>query len=486
MICLCLVSILIANPIHRVRELDFVPATHFQHLHGQGSQSTRTNANGKLCNSSDQSCELHRKAQDLDTWRDLPYELLSPIHHAALALQGFYDGLLPQVNKQWSLQALSPRYWIRQDKLDCFLPSVGGPIPWSVVSRFVDKMVCRTVLGWIATYDKTRQNVTTEQAIGMISRTINNQLSLPSSHPTSPGTVKETKNKELKKRTQRGPIEIKVVHPIMPIALAAPHVKAFFDAVATEAASTWTSRAEAALLTVTQAPFQLTVSCLGGQIPWSTLAVIAQRFSALVDRSWVNTFDAFYQVADSAAVLAVSLRLLDNAKELGTPTLAVPSAPKRTAPRTLPAAAQSSPNTPLLHPRTPPTSPLLPRTRLITEFTKTLAFLPVAIAAHHFEDFYTILAVKIETGQLAPVAPSKRITVSLWDFELTFESENTVVPWSFVQAFAIDMAEWSARSWTGFYEAVVRGEGGLSGLVIFVRMWLKGAGGGGLVRLNPS
>ncbi len=48
------------------------------------------------------------------------------------------------------------------------------------------------------------------------------------------------------------------------------------------------------------------------------------------------------------------------------------------------------------------------------------------------------------------------------------------VPWSFVQAFAIDMAAWSSRQFSGFYEAEVRGEGALSGLVIMVKMGLKG------------
>ena len=52
------------------------------------------------------------------------------------------------------------------------------------------------------------------------------------------------------------------------------------------------------------------------------------------------------------------------------------------------------------------------------------------------------------------------------------------MPLSFVQAFAIDMAAWSARHFTGFYDAQVIGEGALEGLVISVQMRLKGMGMG--------
>ena len=52
------------------------------------------------------------------------------------------------------------------------------------------------------------------------------------------------------------------------------------------------------------------------------------------------------------------------------------------------------------------------------------------------------------------------------------------MPLSFVQAFAIDMANWSSRQFTGFYEATVTGEGPLVGLVFLVRMRLKDKGVG--------
>ena len=77
---------------------------------------------------------------------------------------------------------------------------------------------------------------------------------------------------------------------------------------------------------------------------------------------------------------------------------------------------------------------------------------------------------------MANRVPSKTVVCSLWDFELVFSCEKINVPLSFVQAFAIDMAEWSSKQFTGFYVATVRGEGALNGLVFMVQMRLKGKG----------
>lgn len=475
---LYLVSVLTANPIHTIRELDSVPTTQSQTVHGPRFQFARCNTNGKLWRSSDEPCKLHRRAHDLEIGRDVPYMLVLPIDHAASTFWERYCAILPRVNMQWSLQALLPSLWIRKGELELLLRSVSGPIPWSVVAGFAHKMLCEKQLGWIGTYNNIDQNTTTDQAVGVTPRDANNQLSLPQPL-TDSRTVSEAKDTLLKKRGQVRLVAFKIYDAIVPLSLAAPYMKAFFDAIAIEAAGAWRSQPQAALLTVTQGPFQLTASCLGARIPWSALALAAQKFSAQTDAFFVNTFDAFYEESGSAITLAFSLRLLQVPVQQaqGPLTLSVPS--KRTR-RTLHAQTPPTPSTATrhsLHPRSP-SSRLSPQIR-VTKFLHTLvAMAPTAVAAAHLEDFYTLIALKIETGQLAHTAPGKKVVCSLWDFELTFSCENMVVPLSFVQAFAIDMAAWSARHFTGFYDAQVIGEGALEGLVISVQMRLKGMGMG--------
>lgn len=202
------------------------------------------------------------------------------------------------------------------------------------------------------------------------------------------------------------------------------------------------------------------------------LVSVAQKFSALAEDSWVNTFDAYYEESESAITLALSLHLLQRAATaLDSMTTSLPT--RRNLQRRTLSAASSSSST-QLKTRTTPPSPALK----LAHFIQTAALVPSALAAAKLEDFYTIIALKIETGQLAHRPPSKTVVCSLWEFELTFSCDSIDVPLSFVQAFAIDMANWSSRQFTGFYEATVAGEGPLSGLVFLVKMGLKDKGVG--------
>lgn len=463
MVCICLVSILTAKPMHRIRELDSVPAKGFKPLHESRSQLTTSGCNEKLCNLSGRSCELHHRTQDSYIWRARPLELIFPIHHAAPVLREIYYAILTQANKQWSLQAPVPSFWIKQGNLELFFRSVGGPIPWSVVARFAHKMLDASQLGFLGTYDTVYQNSAANQAVGVTMRIADNQPSLLPHHVTKSSTVRAAKRTDLKKRTGPHLTSYKIYGGIVPNSIAAPFVKAFFDAIAVQASNAWTSRPESALLTLTQGPFQLTVSCLGASIPWPTLVSAARKFSALADRSWANTFDAFYEEPESAITIAISLRLLQKAAGLGLMTISQPI--RRNLPSHSPSATPLRARTAI--------RPTPPKLRLTT-FIQTAAIVPSALTAAKLEDFYTIIALKIETGQFANRIPSKTVTFSLWDFELNFSCDKINVPLSFVQAFVIDMAEWSSKQFTGLYEATVRGDGPLTGLVFYVQMRLKG------------
>lgn len=459
---------LTASPIHSITELDFVPTDISQPLIGSNSQLATSDAYRKLYDSSEITSKLHRRTQDFYIWRARPLEPIIPTHLAASVLQEFCSAILAQINEQWSLQAQLSSFWIRHGNLELFVDSVDGPIPWSVVMSFAHKMLCAIHLGWVGTYDLIYQNDAANPAVRVILRFANNQLSLPQQQLTKSSTVKTAKRTDTKKPGEVQLTAFKVHGAIVPLSVAAPYVKAFFGAIAAEASSAWASRPESALFTVTQGRFQLTVSCLGARIPWPMLVSAAQKFSALADHSWVNTFDAFYEEQEFSITIAISLRLLQEATGPGLMTIPPPTR-RNLQTRSLPAKSTAP-----LRPRSP-FPPMSPGMR-VTSFIQTAALVPSALAAAKLEDFYTIVALKIETGQLANLPPSKNVVCSLWDFELFFSCDKINIPLSFVQAFAIDMAEWSSRQFTGFYEATVRGEGPLSGLVFYVQMRLKGKG----------
>ena len=121
---------------------------------------------------------------------------------------------------------------------------------------------------------------------------------------------------------------------------------------------------------------------------------------------------------------------------------------------------------------------ILPRARSnpvlhLTKFKNVAIMVPTTLAAGHLIDFYEIIALKIETGQYSHWQPSRNIILELWDLELEISCNKIAVPWSFVQAWVIDMAALSARQFTGFYEATVRGDGDLTGLVFLIKMQVK-------------
>lgn len=267
-------------------------------------------------------------------------------------------------------------------------------------------------------------------------------------------------------------VHFKKLNAVVPSLIAAVRLKEFFSTVAWQAVNQWpTEQPQSALFTITHGQFQLTMSCLGSTIPWPVVESAAQRFSMLASGLCVFTFDAYWMEMGTSITIAMSLRLL-------TPQFPTPDQPLRPLPNLHPhhleprqLAPPNSPTTAQLHRRIPdPTGALA-----MTKFRAFIALLPTAIVMSQLEDFYTLIATKIETGDFAHYPDSRVRVLMRWNFELTVSCDKMAVPWSFVQAFAIDMAEWSAREFTGFYEATVRGEGPLTGLVFLVSMKLRGS-----------
>ncbi len=109
----------------------------------------------------------------------------------------------------------------------------------------------------------------------------------------------------------------------------------------------------------------------------------------------------------------------------------------------------------------------------MTNFRSFFALVPTVLAAARLEEFYDVIALKIETGQFSNWQPSRYIILSMWNFEFSVSCDKCFVPWSLVQDWVIDMAALSSQQFTGLYEATVRGEGPFSGFVFLIHMRLK-------------
>ncbi|KAM0806390.1 hypothetical protein BDR22DRAFT_816587 [Usnea florida] len=472
-ICLCLVTVVTANPIHTIGRLDALPAGSCPFPQVSTSPLTTSQSNGKHCNPSDRSCRLHCRPPNFHIWSARLLELAFPIHLVAPVLSKVFNAILTQANEHWSIHSPISGVWTKQSNLELSSASVHGLVPWSVATDSARRVLSATQTGWTGSSDIMYQTG------GANFQNADNQRSLTPRHLAKPSTISIAETRDLKKRVIFPATSFTVHAAILPVSVAAPYIKDFFDGIAVRASSEWTFYAERSLFTITSGPFHLTVSCLGANVPWPALEAAARHFSSLADRSWTNTFDAFYTEPESAITIAFSLRLVQQARGRPAGSITGPHA-RRTKPHL---ESQKSPPIPtpttthLNHPRTPTLISAPGPGLKLTRFVRTAALVPSAVAATHFEDFYNIIAMKIETGQWANRLPSKYIRCMLWDFELTFRCDTMNVPFSFVQAFAIDMAEWSSRQFTGFYEATVTGEGPLAGLVFVVKMGLKSKGG---------
>lgn len=112
-------------------------------------------------------------------------------------------------------------------------------------------------------------------------------------------------------------------------------------------------------------------------------------------------------------------------------------------------------------------------------FRATGLITPVELAARYLEDFYDIIALKVETGFWGSVPPMHNLVLKRWNYELTFFCYSAPVPWEFIQEVALEMSSWAERGFTAEFDALYMAVDNL-GKEIFVSVVMKLVQGNGL------
>ena len=99
---------------------------------------------------------------------------------------------------------------------------------------------------------------------------------------------------------------------------------------------------------------------------------------------------------------------------------------------------------------------------------------PVILAASYMQDFFDIIALRIETGFWANEPPSSYRIFSMWNFELSFVSAGTTIPWDFIQEYVVDKLSDVGKGFTGVFEEEMVGI--FNGVAAAVLIKLKFAG----------
>ncbi|KAG7007239.1 hypothetical protein G7Y79_00011g031370 [Physcia stellaris] len=105
-------------------------------------------------------------------------------------------------------------------------------------------------------------------------------------------------------------------------------------------------------------------------------------------------------------------------------------------------------------------------------FRATGLITPVELAARYLEDFYDIIALKVETGFWGSVPPMHNLVLKRWNYELTFFCYAAPIPWEFIQEVALEMSSWAERGFTAEFDALYMAVDNL-GKEIFVSVVMK-------------
>lgn len=110
--------------------------------------------------------------------------------------------------------------------------------------------------------------------------------------------------------------------------------------------------------------------------------------------------------------------------------------------------------------------------QLDTKLFKTFStIVPGILAASYITDFLDIVALRIETGEWGHEPPAQQRVIHMWNFELSFHSLNTAIPWDFIQAYVIELADDIGKGFVGTFDEYMVGM--INGVATAVTVKLK-------------
>ena len=248
---------------------------------------------------------------------------------------------------------------------------------------------------------------------------------------------------------------LRIRHSLAPTPIECAALTACYEgAISFIARDEWHPASSSELFTIAYGAFRLTASSLGLPVQRAAMPSRCSLMKERASRCWIQIHDVC--LVHEATGIAVAIA-------------------EGEAPKPLPTTRSISP-TPLT---SPPRSSMMHKrattndnTLVVRSFRHVAYIAPAQIAASFFEDFYNLIALKVETGVWAAQGTLHSLVFTRWNFRLSFFCYAEPVPWQFVQDFAINMMEMVGRGWTTSYEATYQK---LSGLVfVTVKMELLG------------
>lgn len=277
-------------------------------------------------------------------------------------------------------------------------------------------------------------------------------------------------------------IQVRSLRCIVPVEIAAQSLNFFYEAIALKASRAWRNSPPERALTITVGNMVLSLLS-DAPIPWDFVIYFADSKLHATKLGATNTYNIIYQGPRLISSVAITLRVIDHitspeARFPSTQVLEAAEAHKdhlfadlRTGLRvrkqkeyqavltsrslSLPSNKAAKPPALNIKPRTPPLITASESFKL-ERFHVTAIITPVITAARFLEDFYDLIALKVETGVWKGVPPLHSLALTRWDYRLKFFCYAAPIPWDFIQEVAIEMSEWAAKGFTAQYDAVYK------------------------------
>ena len=258
--------------------------------------------------------------------------------------------------------------------------------------------------------------------------------------------------------------ELDIIHAerlriIVPTSLAAQSLAFFYRALWVKASEDWAQMEPKATLSMTIGNLVITMVSTD-PIPWAFIARFAAKMMEATARGFTGTYNIQYGDKTATRLITIGLRVVDHITGLqARSNLGSLSGHKAFHISTGHNQRRSLPNDSSLKPSAKPSN--RPRndgplgTRLaIQRFHARAIITPVIVAARFLEDFYDMIAMKIEAGSYNDMTPLHTVSFQRWDYNLSFFCYQSPIPWDFIQEIAITMSDYAARGFTPAFEAI--------------------------------
>ena len=257
-------------------------------------------------------------------------------------------------------------------------------------------------------------------------------------------------------------VHAKPLRIIVPASLAAQSLVYFYRVLWSKASGDWARMEPRDTLSITIGNLVIGMASTD-LIPWAFISRFATKMMGATARGFTGTYDIHYADKTLTTIITITLRVIDSNTGLearsymgdlsGYKTFRISNKHDQSRPQLNESLSKLSAK-PQNRPRNDLAEGSLGTRLAMRKFHARAILTPIVVASLLLEDFYDMIATKIETGFYNDISPLHSFSFERWDYSLSFFCYYAPIPWEFIQEVAIMMSDYAAKGFTPAFEAV--------------------------------